>query len=162
MSKETPRTEKCIDRSKLTNYCSHCEREFLPEKAHSVHIRGPGDVVWSCPNCKRTSNGIAPEESVRPPVIKDLVVAADNGLTTAAIVFPNGTRLQFRETADGHVREEVLTSTGEELESIGHQEAVSTFGTFATAIKRYRKLTKSGVRREMPHVAAAILDAHER
>lgn len=74
-----------------------------------------------------------------------------------------GRGVQFRETADGHVREEVLSSTGVKLESIGHQkEEVSTFGTFATAIKRYRKLTESGVRREMPHVAAAILDTHER
>lgn len=161
MSHNTTQTEKSIGRTdRLTNYCSHCEAEFVPENAHSVLIRGPGYVIWGCPNCGRTSRGIAPEEVARPPVIADLNVTADaDGLITCEIVFPNEARLQYRETEDGHVREKVLSSIGEELESIDLRE-VNTFDAFAKAVKRYTEFIESGVRREMPHLAAAILDEH--
>lgn len=62
-------------------------------------------------------------------MIADLNVTADEeGRTTCTIVFPNGARLQYRETDDGHVREEVISYTGAELDcsSIGLQESVNT------------------------------------
>lgn len=171
MSKDTTRTEKCIDRASdddnddPTNYCEHCGTGFPPEEARSILIRGPKDVHWGCPRCGRTSQGTAPGEPTRPPVIEDLDVTVDEkGYTTAAIVFPNNARLQYRETDDGHVREEVLSYTGEELDSfsIGLQEDVNTCRAYAKTVKRYTELTVSGLRRELPHLAAAILDEHKR
>lgn len=158
-------TEKSIDRTDdPTNYCPHCGRVFAPKDAHGIFIRGPGEIVWSCPHCKRISKGVAPEENIRLPVIADLDVTAKKGLTTAAIVFPNGARLQYRETSDGHVREEVYSSIDVELNSfsIGLQDEVNTFAAFATVIKRYCELTEPSLRREMPHVAAAVLDGYKR
>lgn len=171
MSQDTTRTEKCIDRDDAgagadsLNYCEHCDREYPPEDARSILIRGPGDVLWGCPRCGRTTQGAAPGESIQPPVIEDLDVTVDEqGYTTAAIVFPNDARLQYRETEDGHVREEVLSFIGEELDSfsIGLQAEVNTYRAYAKAVKRYTELTEAGLRREMPHVAAAVLDDHER
>lgn len=68
------------------------------------------------------------------------------------------------KTDDGHVREEVLSHTGEELDSfsIGLQEDVNTFHAYAITIKQYGELTTAGLCREMPHVAAAVLDKHKR
>lgn len=118
MSHKPPRTQKCIDRDdRLTNYCEHCGEEFLPEEVRSVQIRGPGAIMWGCPQCHGLSNGLAPAEVARPPVITDFDVTADSdGRTTAAIVFPNEARLQYRET-EGDVREEVIAA-GEKLESV--------------------------------------------
>lgn len=113
--------------------------------------------MWGCPQCKRTSRGLAPAEVARPPVITDLDVTADSdGRTTAAIVFPNEARLQYRET-EGDVREEVIAA-GEKLESvsIGRQEEVNTFAAYARSIKRYGELTEPEICREIPHLAAAL------
>lgn len=163
MSQDTPRTEKSIGRIDLTNHCPHCNRPFLPGEARSVQLRGPGEIIWNCPHCKLTSRGLAPEEDARPPVIEDLVVTVENGCTTCTLVFPNGVRLRYRETEDGTVHRDVIASTGEARNSvvIGGQENVNVFTAYATAIKRYCELTESGIRREIPHLAAVLFDTRE-
>lgn len=167
MSHKTPRTEKSIGRIDLTNHCPNCKRTFLPGEAYSVHIRAPGAIVWRCPHCKLTSRGLAPAEDARPPVITDLVVTAEDGLTTCTIVYPNGVRLLYRDTEDGQIRRDVIASTGETRDSMvigshGQENVdVDVFTAYATAIKRYCERTESGLRRAMPHLAAALLDTRE-
>lgn len=167
MSEETPQTEKCIDRSNPTNRCSYCGHEFVPKKSRSVLIRGPGDVYCGCPQCGRSTWGIAPSEvasPASPPVVGidhiSYSVSEMEGIeyTTVGIVFPNETRLQYRECADGHVREEVISAVDMKFDSISIGSGVNVFTALAGEIERYRRLSESGLYETMPHVAAALLD----
>lgn len=146
--------------------CSHCDRGFDPQQAHRIRVH-ESTAEYTCPWCKRTVSADPPLETIeRPPAIVNRSCTTDEQESTAArparLFFEGGAWLQFRETEDGWIREEMFDADGEMIESfipeLDREEYDSPVGYLQQVADRYPTYTKTGLRVQRPHIATVLLD----
>lgn len=162
--KSQPATESHID---WEYTCPHCSRGFDTSMANQITIVDDTEAELMCSWCKRTDTYDPPvlEEIERPPSIVDYtVVTNEQELTTARVFFEGGAWLQYRETPDGWVYEEMFNVDGEEIESFTPDFDCDDVDPATAYLQRltleYEKYTKRGLRIQQPHIAAVLLDGH--
>ncbi len=111
-----------------------------------------------------------PEEIERPPAIVGTSITTTDGSTTARMFFEGGAWLQYRQTPDGCVREEMFDADGEKIESfnaeIEHEgrDLAELYDPpeayLHSAVEQYEKYTVRGIRIRKPHIHAALVDGH--
>lgn len=140
--------------------CSHCDRGFGPQQAHRIRIH-ESTAEYTCPWCERTVSADPPVAFERPPaIVNRSCTTGEQGLTTARLFFEGGAWLQFRETEEEQIHEEMFDPDGKEIESFGaDREGCNTpIDHLHQEANRYITYTKTGLGVQRPHIAAVLLD----
>ncbi|RRJ33143.1 hypothetical protein [Halocatena pleomorpha] len=142
--------------------CHHCDRGFDPQQAYRIIVH-ESMADYTCPWCQQTVSADPPLGVIeRPPsIVNTSCTIDDDGLHTARLFFEGGAWLQFRETDNGWVREEMFTPTGEEYESFAtefdREDCDPPVDYLNEEANRYTTYTKAGLRIQRPHIAAVLL-----
>ncbi|UPM41790.1 hypothetical protein [Halocatena salina] len=143
--------------------CPHCDRGFDPQQAYRITVH-ESTADYTCPWCQQTVSADPPLGMIeRPPgIVSKSCTTDDAGLLTARLFFEGGAWLQFRETDDGWVREEMFTPEGKEYESFAtefdREKCEHPTDYLHEEANRYVTYTKAGLRIQRPHIAAVLLD----
>ncbi|WP_330630286.1 hypothetical protein [Halocatena halophila] len=143
-------------------HCTNCDRGFVPQQAHRIE-RQETTATYTCPWCKQTVVADPPREPVeRPPsIVTHSIVTDEDGHSIARLFFEGGSWLQFSETGDGWVREEMFDADGVKIESFAadfNRDACDTPEAYLhQEIVRYDTYTVAGLKIQRPHVATVLL-----
>lgn len=169
MSEEKSKSNP-VHRESWEYNCEHCSRDFSGDMAHQIVVRGPHEADIMCPWCRHIAPYHAPEEVERPPAMVGTSIVTSGGQTTARMFFEGGAWLQYSETNDGRVREEMFNVDGEQIESfnaeIEHDDCDrselydSPEEYLQRAVDRYEKYTIKGLEIQRPHIAAVLINDH--
>lgn len=151
--------------------CESCPRDFEAKMAHKIEVHNEKEADIMCPWCKTTASYHPPDEINRPPAIVDSSTKTEDGCTVARMFFEGGSWLQYRETAEGRVREEMFNEDGKQIESFNAEIEHEDFGPISelydppeaylrSAVKQYEEYTVRGIRIQKPHIYAVLINGH--
>lgn len=153
--------------------CKKCSRAFETRMAHKIEVHNEEEADIMCPWCKttRTYHSPDPDEINRPPAVVNTSTKVEDGCTTARMFFEGGAWLQYRETPEGRVREEMFNPDGDEIESfnaeIEHEDSEPVSELYdppeaylRSAVEQYRKYTVRGIRIQKSHIHAVLINGH--
>lgn len=169
MSDKEP-SQPTTDRIDWEYTCTNCRRGFNPEMAHQIVIVNETEAELMCSWCKHVDTYHQPstDEVERPPAIVGQTLQKDaEERFTARIFFEGGAWLQYRETTEGRVCEEVFTADGDRTTSFNAEieydgcDIAQLYDSpkeyCRRAIKQYEKFTVRGLRIQKPHVGAVLV-----
>lgn len=150
--------------------CSNCRRGFNASMAHQIVLIDETEAELMCPWCKHAGIYDPPDigDIERPPAIVSHTIGTDEqGHSTARVFFDGGAWLQYRETPEGRVREEVFTTDGDLIESGKAEieyddcEPAALYDLpksyLSRFISQYQKFTVRGLRIQRPDIAVVLV-----
>jgi hypothetical protein len=148
----------------MTLTCSNCSTTYTRTEALTITLLGPGTARYVCPKCHRGTEASPSQHSIGDalPDIDHIEHTHKDGETLATCWFTNDARLQFRETEEGWLREEVLFPDGDlhESRAIGRldpDDGQTACHCLVQKLAKYETSTIPILQRNWPHIAAVVL-----